>query len=403
MAISITVSVLSIIGFHFYFGNSYSKSTYDTRLTIPMRRSVSIRSSRDFHLFGHQSGFDCGSKFALSCAECLQGNSALIDPTECAGDCTLTDKSSSCVLKTQNPCNLNEYVHQLRSEELDITCDNIAELEIGDITGRGWNRQVFEATWHGKTVAVKEIYFADASDGKNDVLHEAAVLFQLRESENVSKLIGLCKQRMVFEYAPTTLENLVVSNTKAISVKQAFLRGLDAVKGVEQLHSIAGGPIAHNDIHLGQFLVNSMSRVLLSDFDNAKYAGFDTTGKKCLIEDKHGIYKPCSAPEKKMSRNNVNESSDIYEVALVLWALLAGEVPYQHLKELDDYSAVNERILAGERPDLSLISAYPQEMRALIVEAWDGDPKKRPTASELAIRMEDIVEKYVLKRQHDFR
>lgn len=47
-------------------------------------------------------------------------------------------------------------------------------------------------------------------------------------------------------------------------------------------------------------------------------------------------------------------------------------------------------ILAGERPVLDLMSAYSREMQDLIVEAWDEDPRKRPTASDMVKRIENM-------------
>ena len=51
--------------------------------------------------------------------------------------------------------------------------------------------------------------------------------------------------------------------------------------------------------------------------------------------------------------------------------------------------------MGGElRPSMDLVSKYPQEMRDLIVEAWDSDPRKRPTAADMVTRMQSIVKKY---------
>lgn len=122
------------------------------------------------------------------------------------------------------------------------------------------------------------------------------------------------------------------------------------MKGVAQLHSIAGGPVAHNDIHLRQFLVNTEGRVLLGDLDQMKFSGLGESGKKCYYNTSCG-----RAPEKILHDGTVNESSDIYEVALVLWSLMTGENWGK--------GRANKEVLSGARPSLSLLRKYPQELQ----------------------------------------
>ena len=93
---------------------------------------------------------------------------------------------------------------------------------------------------------------------------EVSVLFQLRESENIAKLVGWCNHTIITEYAPRTLEALLpIMLDKKEKIPATLSLGLDLVRALAQLHSVAGGPVAHNDLHLGQFLINSEGRALL--------------------------------------------------------------------------------------------------------------------------------------------
>lgn len=49
--------------------------------------------------------------------------------------------------------------------------------------------------------------------------------------------------------------------------------------------------------------------------------------------------------------------------------------------ELNDYSGVSKRILAGERANLSQISG---NFAALITRCWSANPAERPTFAELS-------------------
>ena len=287
-------------------------------------------------------------------------------------------------------CDLNTFVHQFSSEELDLTCNNWDELEVGKEVGRGYSRKVSEATWRGSTVAVKEDVHS-ASGSAREALREASLLFQLTESRNILRLVGLCNSTMVFEYAPTPLKKFVMDRKNDISVEKALSLGLDVVNSVAQLHSM--GPVVHGDLHIGQYLINSEGKVQLGDLELSRYVGFDNSGKKCtfskvkgdLSKKNNGIF---DSPERLSLNDNLDEKTDIYRVALTLWSLLSRESPYKKQKDF------KHSVIAGERPSLDLVSGYPQEMKDLIVEAWDSDPQKRPSATEMAKRMRVIVKQF---------
>jgi len=289
-------------------------------------------------------------------------------------------------------CDFHDFVSRFKPEELDITCDNIEQLEMGNVTGKGMIRQVHEATWRGRKVAVKST-FDDKIWFDHKIMSEVAVLFQLREDENIAKLIGWCNSTIILEYAPDTLLDLVLNLKEKISIERALALGLDVVKGVAHLHNVAGGPVAHGDIHLKQFLINFEGRVLLGDFEKMEYIGPHHVNN-CLHKTIWNLRSGGSAPERMLGNEFVNESGDIYSVALVLWSLLAREMPYKDIYGIIDDSDVKARIIAGERPPLALISDYPQAMKDLIIESWDSNPSKRPKASEMVKRMEDIIWNY---------
>lgn len=299
-----------------------------------------LHSSGDDHRFASRSRADN----ILSVSTGKDNSSFLHEKNNERRPGSPTEPGKSTKKEKHKRCNFNGFVHQFKPDELEITCDNFAEVELKSLKGNGTRREVYEATWHGKTIAVKKFLNTKAS-GK--VSPEAAVLFQLRKAENFAKLVGWCNSTLILEYAPHTLKDYQHQN---ISVKQALSLGLDVVKGVTQLHSIAGGPVAHNDIHLRQFLVNTEGRVLLGDLDQMKFSGLGESGKKCYYNTSCG-----RAPEKILHDGTVNESSDIYEVALVLWSLMTGENWGK--------GRANKEVLSGARPSLSLLRKYPQELQ----------------------------------------
>ena len=85
-------------------------------------------------------------------------------------------------------CDFSDFVRQFRPEKLDINCENMHEVKIGKLLGAGALREVYEGEWHGKKVALKMV----KSNTKNNIqkiIPAAAVLFQLRESSNIVKIV----------------------------------------------------------------------------------------------------------------------------------------------------------------------------------------------------------------------
>ena len=291
-------------------------------------------------------------------------------------------------------CDFNHFVRDFNPDKLDLTCKNFGELEMGEEVGRGRSRKVSVATWKGTKVAVKE--YVKSGRGSARIMREAALMGQLNKSNNIVKLIGMCDSTLVFEYAPNNLKKFVMDKTNDISVEKALLLGLDMVKGLAQLHSV--GPVVHGDLHLEQYLFSpDGGKVLLGDLESSHYVGPNMSGKgRCTFSKvKSDLAKSSPSifhsPERLALNDNLDEKDDIYRVALALWSLLSRRLPYIKKIKRDNFK---DLVVGGERPSMDLVSEYPQEMKDLIVEAWDSDPRKRPTAADMVTRMQSIVKKY---------
>merc|ERR1712125_271077 len=79
-----------------------------------------------------------------------------------------------------------------------------------------------------------------------------------------------------------------------------------------------------------------------------------------------------------------NASDDIYRTALILWMLRARQRPHKNC-----FGSID-----SIRPDVEKMSDYPQAMQDLIVQAWDKESIKRPSATEMMQRIEAILRDY---------
>ncbi|CAI5746296.1 unnamed protein product [Peronospora destructor] len=292
-------------------------------------------------------------------------------------------------------CDLSAMVALFKPEELELNCANMYQLEKGEFLGKGFWREVYKTKWNGREVAVKcvkEIHM-NRTDIISRHVEECASIFPLRNQPNIVKLVGWCKTTVVVEYIPRQLDQLVFESEEPISVRRALELARDAARGVAQLHNAPGGPFAHTDLQVRQFLIDADGTLKLNDFNRVKYAGLRLvdgvpSGEKCMFKSE--VVKGKWRSPEEYQHLHLDEKLDIYSLSLVLWTLRARVKPFRMYSK----SKVYEMVPTGARPSVEEMGDYPQQMQDLIVRGWDNDPKKRPTAKEMVDEIERILASY---------
>jgi serine/threonine protein kinase len=224
-------------------------------------------------------------------------------------------------------------------------------------------------------------------------VEECASIFSIRNDPNIVGLVGWCKTTVVVDYIPHQLDTLLFESEQSIPVRRALELARDAARGVAQLHNAPGGPFVHADLQPRQFLINTNGKLHLNDFNRVKYTGprlvnGEPTSEKCTFET--SVAKGKWRSPEEYQHLPLDEKLDVYSLSLVLWALRAREKAFRMLEREEVYKVVP----TGVRPSLDAMSDYPQPMQDLIVRGWDTDPKKRPTAKEMADEIQRILENY---------
>ena len=284
--------------------------------------------------------------------------------------------------------------------------DLIADrYELEELVGTGGMSSVFRARDRQleRRVAVKILHEHYASDPEylERFRREARAVARLSHP-NIVTVIDRGddgrRQYIVFEYVEgENLKELVLQSGR-LPVRQALELALAVANGLAFAHDQG---LVHRDVKPQNVLLSREGEVKVTDFGIARSLHVDHGVTQTGTVLGTGEYL---APE-QASGQPVSAATDVYSLGVVLWELLAGEVPFFG----DNFVAValrhvNEPAphLRERRPDVSLrldaavgralakdpvgrfpsMKAFAKELRACLAEADGNAP---PSADDLAV------------------
>ncbi len=171
---------------------------------------------------------------------------------------------------------------------------------------------------------------------------------------------------------------------------------LDACRPIAYLHSKG---YIHRDIKSLNYLMSSEDFGLkLADFGLSRELPDEKQGLNEYPEedDDAGIAHAVNmtlrvgtrqwmAPE-MLERKAYTRKADVYSLAVVLWEIITGGVPFSELNR-DDIQA---NVLKGARPPIPL--KCPLALKSLLEISWHENSSLRPTADEVVRRLELILQ-----------
>eukprot|EP00558_Chaetoceros_sp_UNC1202_P010095 CAMPEP_0197241594 /NCGR_PEP_ID=MMETSP1429-20130617/7589_1 /TAXON_ID=49237 /ORGANISM="Chaetoceros sp., Strain UNC1202" /LENGTH=222 /DNA_ID=CAMNT_0042701455 /DNA_START=20 /DNA_END=688 /DNA_ORIENTATION=- len=118
---------------------------------------------------------------------------------------------------------------------------------------------------------------------------------------------------------------------------------LQMAQAIADLHGYKDGVIIHNDIQVGQFLLDEDNRVKLSDFNRAEPRLWDEEKgeycKYCLGAAMGNVRSP-----EEYAQEDIDEKIDVYSFGNILYALLTGLDAYA----VEEYKGLEIRDLSVE-------------------------------------------------------
>lgn len=261
------------------------------------------------------------------------------------------------------------------------------------LIGRGSFGQVYEASWFGMKVAVKELPCGDSQLFKE----EASILAKLR-SPFIVQLIGWSVHEeanvchLVMELCSSNLRNHIEKRSKLgppFSLRVAVDIMLQIARGMEYLHSqrvihrdLRASNILVDDSTVREFLDEGHVRVKLCDFGMAKAK---RNSSKLFSSMKGATYwrapevfsDPDALEGGETGRRHYTDKADVYSFAMTCYEILTGEIPFDGTL----HKQIQQFVMNGGRPDLP--PSCPSLLADYIRRCWDSDDRCRPSFRDI--------------------
>ncbi|CAJ0577226.1 unnamed protein product, partial [Mesorhabditis spiculigera] len=235
-----------------------------------------------------------------------------------------------------------------------------------------------------KTVAVKRIE-SEGTDEQalTDMMKEARVM-QLYFHNNIVKFYGYIIDRkpylLVMEYCDGgSVEDRLRDDGDSITIPTRIDWTHQGSIGLEYLHS---KNCIHRDIATRNCLIHQ-NALKLADFGMCRHTAIykvdlsKALNVRWLAPEvwKTGETKPCT---------------DVYAFGVMIWELF--EIPYNSPYASMKAGQVKQKVMQGYR--MKPQDCMPKEMADVLALAWHHKPERRPTASELRLKLRPICKKY---------
>ena len=343
-------------------------------------------------------------KRLIPCCHCVEIGDILLGPyyftyEECVTAVTNGQSFVYCRGVPTRPVNICYLAPDVAFKDFAII--DPSELEITNLVGSGAFGLVYKGKYANMDVAIKELK-AEESESKADELdkfkefqREVGIMSGLNHT-NLVRLFGITIKphlRMIMEWCPESdLYHFLLSD-EPIDWKLRIRICLDIAKGMRYLQDVTP-PIIHRDLRSPNVFMMSKNP---SAFVVAKVADF---GLSLRVEHRVGGFLPTwrwLAPE-VIDVDNVyyDETADIYSFAIVMWEIVARDVPFlEYDKDIRQMQIKQMIIHENLRPTIP--DDCPPKLARLMKKCWRADPKQRPNFDKSVKELNRLLKSYYPK------
>jgi predicted Ser/Thr protein kinase len=256
------------------------------------------------------------------------------------------------------------------------------QYQILKIIGHTKHSQVVQA-WDDalqREVAIKFFYLDEENNEgvteqlRKNLLREARILVKL-EHKNIGKVFTVMlappAPAIVMQWVEGRSLQEVLMEESAIPISQVIKIGIGLAEALIHIHAQG---ITHRDIKPNNIILREDAEPVLIDFDIARSKNLETITRR---EDGSFTYvgnPPYSAPEQFVSPESVGPPADIFALGVVLYEVLAHQLPYPWGNNPKHY---NGHLPQPEKENI------PEQLYSLLCKVLSQEPEQRPNALQL--------------------
>lgn len=253
-----------------------------------------------------------------------------------------------------------------------------SELKLKEVVGTGRSGNTFSAYWTGRHVAAKLMDLSVAyrknlaKELFKEFCREEEVASALHHRNIVQFLGSVCgppRYCLVFEFMDGGALSSVLWAKSTVMI-DFFRLASDVARAMTYLHEHS---VMHRDLKSSNVLLDAKGTAKISDFGLSCVMEL---GRSADLTAETGTYK-WMAPE-VIRHEPYSSKADVYSFAIVMWELLAKDIPYKKQTPMQTAIAVAEQQL---RP--ALPRHTPSKIAELIEHCWNPDPSRRPEFSAI--------------------
>jgi len=289
---------------------------------------------------------------------------------------------------------VKKYKDYLPEDSLILRWEiNPRDVQVVKSLGRGTSGEVFEGRYMNQIVAIKELFYPDTKDSKDEFIKEFTILVNIKSPYIVSFYGAtiIDTPRMVMEFCENGSLFHVLSSEIEMDWDFTLRIMSEIVKGLKALHN--NTPIViHRDLKTLNVLVTKEYHCKLADFGLSR---FDTSTNLESLRECKGTYAYIAPEAFNGSKSSI--ASDIYSVGIITWEivnrLIKGkyEFPFHEYNILNEISILYQTNKEGLRPTLP---ALPPNFVDLVGKCWNHKRKKRPQSIKLLELIKQLEREY---------